>query len=139
MTSCSGAPDAESQEVPPQEQLATKEEKISGGTFDTNNRFPYTVNFTVPIGNGTAKRCSGVLVTPTTILTASHCFVESNCDWLCDANPVSGINLSNQNVAITFSNQLGNCAAPPQHRTSWVSPLVVYDAYANDRRKRDPP
>lgn len=98
--------------IRPPEATQNTQQFVSLGAFDASNRFPYVVSFNYTKGSS-INACSGILVTPTTILTARHCFVPQGCTaLLCtdddEGNPSASL-VQNINVGITNSIASNNC------------------------------
>jgi hypothetical protein len=56
---------------PPSERTSFSQNEVRDGTQDTNNELPFVVSYRTP----GAGNCSAVLITPTWVLSAAHCFL----------------------------------------------------------------
>lgn len=62
--------------------LASPADAITFGTFDADGRYDHVASLTLEIpGLGNVQLCTGTLIAPTVVLTASHCLVGFPEDW----------------------------------------------------------
>jgi hypothetical protein len=70
---CSGAEERGPADSPDQ-PLATVQQTVGLGDFDTTNQFPFVVALSNANGGLNGAFCSGTIVSPVRVLSASHCF-----------------------------------------------------------------